>query len=164
MCSLFARAIFQTFILQSKQWPQIKFMWLLIRVYIVATYPTVYSQSQHVVVKWTCSNFRTSIEIVISSTLFQTFLVWIFLFMWLFLIILMTNRADPVHTAPSEAVWKERSDLGLHCLHMPLCQELRWMKFEDMYCTLLTLSPLSFRSRFFPLWLWTHPLLQMLQK
>ena len=35
----------------------------------------------------------------------------------------MANSVDPDQTAPSGAV-KEQSDLGLHCLHMPLSDTL----------------------------------------
>ena len=37
----------------------------------------------------------------------------------------MANSVDPDQTAPVE-----QSDQGLHCLHMPFCQILRFQKFR----------------------------------
>ena len=48
----------------------------------------------------------------------------------------MANNVDPDQTAPEQ----EQSDLGLHCLHMPLCQTLWCRKFKDIYC--MTMSSL----------------------
>ena len=36
----------------------------------------------------------------------------------------MANSVDPDQTAP-----QEQSDLGLHCLQMPFCKTLRYLKF-----------------------------------
>ena len=56
----------------------------------------------------------------ILNTLFHAILAKLLLFMQLFLEILsgMANIIDPDQTAP-----KGKSDLGLHCLHMPFCQK-----------------------------------------
>ena len=53
--------------------------------------------------------------------------VVVFFFMQLFLKVLsgMANNEDPDQTA----VLQEQSDLGLHYLHMPFCQEDWCMKF-----------------------------------
>ena len=47
--------------------------------------------------------------------------------MQLFLKILsgMANSVDPDQTAPS--------DLGLHCLHIPICQKLMCTNYFDIY-------------------------------
>ena len=55
--------------------------------------------------------------------------------MQLFLKILsgMAKIVDPDQTAPSECI---RSNLGLHCLHMPFCQKLLCTKILDIYLNL----------------------------
>ena len=52
--------------------------------------------------------------------------------MQLFLKILsiIANSVDPDHTAPSGAVLKKKSDLGLHCLHRPLCDKTGVQNFR----------------------------------
>ena len=47
-----------------------------------------------------------------------------FFFMSLKMLSGMEKSVDPDQTAPFEY-----SDLGLHCLHLPFCQTLRWSKF-----------------------------------